>query len=112
MVGANKRPFCNAFTGCGRKRFEIPPEPPADSGESDERLNEENISSLIEFNAEPAVEDLSRQIMSEAKLWEAIQEANKELLRRKQAQAERGNQLAGMGAPNSDQKCTLSSCFI
>lgn len=33
----------------------------------------ENLGTLLDLSAEPAVEDLSRQIMSEAKLWEAIQ---------------------------------------
>ncbi|CAH0395365.1 unnamed protein product [Bemisia tabaci] len=57
-----KKPFCNAFTGCGRKR-------------SDESMP------LIDLNAEP-VEEISRQILSEAKLWEAIQEARLELLKK------------------------------
>lgn len=41
--------------------------------------NNDSIGSLLDLNSEPAVEDLMRQIMSEAKLWEAIQEANLEL---------------------------------
>lgn len=40
---------------------------------------EESVSDLLDINAEPAIEDLMRQIMSEAKLWETIQEANKEV---------------------------------
>ncbi|XP_014255203.1 cardioactive peptide isoform X2 [Cimex lectularius] len=60
-----KKPFCNAFTGCGKKR------------------SDESMGTLIDLNSEPAVEDLSRQIMSEAKLWEAIQEARMELMNRK-----------------------------
>ena len=40
------------------------------------------MASLMDLNAEPAVADLSRQILSEAKLWEAIQEARDELVRR------------------------------
>ena len=44
------------------------------------------MGTLVELNSEPAVEDLSRQILSEAKLWEAIQEARVELLRRRQEQ--------------------------
>ncbi|XP_050543836.1 cardioactive peptide [Daktulosphaira vitifoliae] len=58
-----KKPFCNAFTGCGRKR------------------SDESMATLVELRSEPAVEELSRQILSEAKLWEAIQEARLELLR-------------------------------
>nr|CAD7410843.1 unnamed protein product [Timema cristinae] len=63
-----KRPFCNAFTGCGKKR------------------SDESMGTLVDLNSEPAVEELSRQILSEAKLWEAIQEARIELLRRRQEQ--------------------------
>ncbi|GLH03803.1 Cardioactive peptide, partial [Gryllus bimaculatus] len=63
-----KRPFCNAFTGCGKKRAD------------------ESLGTLVELNSEPAVAELSRQILSEAKLWEAIQEARAELLRRRQQQ--------------------------
>lgn len=44
------------------------------------------MGTLVELNSEPAVEDLSRKILSETKLWEAIQEARAELLRRRQEQ--------------------------
>uniref|UniRef100_A0A1B6GJ26 Crustacean cardioactive peptide n=1 Tax=Cuerna arida TaxID=1464854 RepID=A0A1B6GJ26_9HEMI len=71
-----KKPFCNAFTGCGRKR------------------SDESMATLVDLNSEPAVEELSRQILSEAKLWEAIQEARVELLRKHQDQAERERYLA------------------
>lgn len=43
------------------------------------------MASLVEVS-EPAVEDLSRQILSEAKLWEAIQEARLELNNRNHRQ--------------------------
>ena len=56
------------FPGCGRKR------------------SDESLATLVDLNSEPAVEELSRQILSEAKLWEAIQEARVELLRRRSAQ--------------------------
>ena len=59
--------FC-LFSGCGKKR------------------SDESMGTLVEMNSEPAVEELSRQILSEAKLWEAIQEARAELLRRRQEQ--------------------------
>lgn len=49
--------------GCGRKR------------------SDESMATLVDLRSEPAVEELSRQILSEAKLWEAIQEARVELLR-------------------------------
>jgi len=39
------------------------------------------MATLVDLRSEPAVEELSRQILSEAKLWEAIQEARLELLR-------------------------------
>lgn len=72
-----KRPFCNAFTGCGRKRSNDvvappQPQPPFDDEES-------SVSELLELNSEPAIENLMRQIMSEAKMYEAIQEANREM---------------------------------
>lgn len=49
--------------GCGRKR------------------SDESMATLVDLRSEPAVEEISRQIMSEAKLWEAIQEARLELIR-------------------------------
>ncbi|KAK7794812.1 hypothetical protein R5R35_005964 [Gryllus longicercus] len=73
-----KRPFCNAFTGCGKKRAD------------------ESLGTLVELNSEPAVAELSRQILSEAKLWEAIQEARAELLRRRQQQLQT-NRIAADG---------------
>lgn len=48
-------------------------------------LVDDSMETLIGMSSEPAVEDLSRQIMSEAKLWEAIQEASAELSRRRKA---------------------------
>jgi hypothetical protein len=51
------------------------------------------MGTLIEMNSEPAVEDLSRKILSETKLWEAIQEARAELLRRRQEQVRHKEQL-------------------
>lgn len=42
--------------------------------------NSDRLSDLLDLNSEPAVEDLMRQIMSQAKLWEAIQEANREMV--------------------------------
>ena len=34
---------------------------------------------MFDLNAEPAVADIMQQIMSEAKVWDAIQAANREL---------------------------------
>lgn len=44
------------------------------------------MATLVELNSEPAVEELSKQILSEAKLWEAIQEARAELRQRHEQQ--------------------------
>lgn len=43
----------------------------------------DRLGDLLDLNSEPAVEDLMRQIMSQAKLWEAIQEANREMVLQK-----------------------------
>ncbi|XP_077287957.1 crustacean cardioactive peptide [Arctopsyche grandis] len=87
LAEPRKRPFCNAFTGCGRKRSS----PPIEQLMQEQSRNnirklpmEDSMESLLDLSSEPAVEDLSRQIMSEAKMWEAIQEAGAELMRRKQ----------------------------
>lgn len=45
----------------------------------DDDIIEDSLGDLLDLNSEPAVEDLIRQIMSQAKLWEAIQEANREM---------------------------------
>ncbi|XP_017845032.1 cardioactive peptide [Drosophila busckii] len=88
-----KRPFCNAFTGCGRKRTSYPSYPPfslikrndiEDKLYNNEYLNE-GLSDLIDINAEPAVENVQKQIMSQAKIFEAIKEASKEIFRQKQS---------------------------
>ena len=46
--------------------------------------SDESMVALVELNSERAMEDLSRQILSETKLCEAIQGAGYELLRRRQ----------------------------
>lgn len=62
------------FLGCGKKRSMTNEEHPKNF---DNQLSaDDSLGSLLDLNSEPAVEDLMRQIMSEAKLWEAIQEAN------------------------------------
>ncbi|EEB12354.1 Cardioactive peptide precursor, putative [Pediculus humanus corporis] len=63
---AMKRPFCNAFTGCGKKR------------------SEGSIGNILGFNTEPESDELLKQFLTEAKLWETIQEAKMELERRRQ----------------------------
>lgn len=62
--------------GCGRKR--------SSNQDIERELNASNglddtLGDLLDLNSEPAVEDLMRQIMSQAKMWEAIQEANREM---------------------------------
>lgn len=85
----SKRPFCNAFTGCGRKRSNevAPPQPTFDDEDS-------SVSELLELNSEPAIENLMRQIMSEAKMYEAIQEANREMYLQKLKHANNANRPA------------------
>lgn len=46
----------------------------------------EGLSDLIDINAEPAVENVQKQIMSQAKIYEAIKEASKEIFRQKNRQ--------------------------
>lgn len=55
----------------------------ADQATMQHQLNSaanDRLGDLLDLNSEPAVEDLMRQIMSQAKLWEAIQEANREMV--------------------------------
>lgn len=80
-----KRPFCNAFTGCGRKRSAdtdrlrtIENEIMADNAEFNLYNPVDPYSDTTMTNTEPMVEDLMRQILSQVKLWEAIQEANQD----------------------------------
>ncbi|XP_017143023.1 cardioactive peptide [Drosophila miranda] len=99
-----KRPFCNAFTGCGRKRTSYPSYPPfslikrnelEEKPYNNEYLSE-GLSDLIDINAEPAVENVQKQIMSQAKIFEAIKEASKEIFRQKsnrQKMLENGQRL-------------------
>lgn len=74
--------------GCGRKRsdgYAIERPPPSDREEMAQLADvgpvsaADKLGDLVDLGAEPAVEDLMRQIMSQAKLWEAIQEANRDL---------------------------------
>ncbi|KAH9635174.1 hypothetical protein HF086_009514 [Spodoptera exigua] len=48
-------------------------------------VDDETLGSLLD--SETTIEELSRQILSEAKLWEAIQEASAEIARRKQKES-------------------------
>ncbi|KAK6639656.1 hypothetical protein RUM43_007929 [Polyplax serrata] len=48
------------------------------------KRSDESMANLVDINPEPAMDDLSKQILSEAKLWEALQIARAELERRHQ----------------------------
>ncbi|KAM3955072.1 crustacean cardioactive peptide [Aphomia sociella] len=82
VLTPKKRPFCNAFTGCGRKRSLTPGMPAQELLRQRQFVDDEALGSILD--SENAIDDLSRQILSEAKLWEAIQEASAEIARRKQ----------------------------
>lgn len=97
----------HTFLGCGRKRTDLP----ALVGNSKNDVLEESIGSLLELSAEPAVEDISRQIMSEAKLWEAIQEANEELSRARQESSEHSGEV-GLSRSSASPSCVLPPCYI
>ncbi|KAG8231247.1 hypothetical protein J437_LFUL005921 [Ladona fulva] len=80
--------------GCGKKRSEgasrlgalekMAQLTDGDLGDQSGMSESESLATLVELNSEPAVAELSRQILSEAKLWEAIQEARQEMSRRRQ----------------------------
>ncbi|XP_045506003.1 cardioactive peptide [Colias croceus] len=80
IIPPKKRPFCNAFTGCGRKRSQNPPGMPLQEIMRQRQMDED----MAYADTDNAIEELTRQILSEAKLWEAIQEASAEIARRKQ----------------------------
>lgn len=61
---------------------------------------EDGISDLLELNAEPAIENLMRQIMSEAKMYEAIQEANREMFLQKMKHVNNGNRSPSQSVYN------------
>ena len=86
--------------GCGRKRSDLPSVPEVQIPRK--HVLDESIAGLLELNAEPGIEDLSRQILSEAKLWEAIQEVNAALSRTQNS----NNQEARQNPPDN----TLGSC--
>ncbi|XP_045456907.1 cardioactive peptide-like [Melitaea cinxia] len=73
-----KRPFCNAFTGCGRKRSDLTP-----AMSSREMFTRRQFADKAAYDSENVIE-LTRKIMTGAKLWEALQDASAELSRRKQ----------------------------
>ncbi|GJQ77062.1 putative cardioactive protein [Trypoxylus dichotomus] len=116
LIDPKKRPFCNAFTGCGRKRSNIPPlaeiQPQTQIHHLQSpkhRVLDDSVAGLLELNAEPGIEDLSRQILSEAKLWEAIQEANIELRKEQEAM---DNQEYTQDVRNMPNSCAVPPCYI
>lgn len=78
---------------------------------------ENAIDGLLELSEEPSIEDLSRQIMSEAKLWEAIQEAKMELDKQKHLprleQPKFRNDEGMLAHPvrNSVASCDMPPCY-
>lgn len=87
--------FYTFSQGCGRKRSnEVAPPVPIQSNFEDE----EGISDILELNAEPAIENLMRQILSEAKMYEAIQEANREMFLQKLKHASNSNRAPSANA--------------
>ncbi|XP_053623368.1 cardioactive peptide [Plodia interpunctella] len=82
VMSPKKRPFCNAFTGCGRKRSQVPGMPAQEIMGHRQLVDDDSIGPIMD--SENGIDDISRQVISEAKLWEAIQEASAELARRKQ----------------------------
>uniref|UniRef100_A0A1B0F0N1 Uncharacterized protein n=1 Tax=Phlebotomus papatasi TaxID=29031 RepID=A0A1B0F0N1_PHLPP len=64
-----------------------------DDDQPENNYFDDNLASLLDLNSEPAVEDLMRQIMSEAKLWEAIQEASREIHLHKNGRPMSNNQF-------------------
>ncbi|XP_072943303.1 cardioactive peptide [Epargyreus clarus] len=83
IIAPKKRPFCNAFTGCGRKRSQGSPGMPV----QEIMRQRQYVDDEALIDSENAIDELSRQILSEAKLWEAIQDASAEIARRKQKEA-------------------------
>ncbi|XP_005187969.1 cardioactive peptide isoform X2 [Musca domestica] len=116
-----KRPFCNAFTGCGKKRTSSHPPsyPVIKRNDIDDKSSfanndyvSEGLSDLIDINAEPAVENVQKQIMSQAKIYEAIKEASKEIFRQKnrqrqQQQLQEANRLMGQDGEKLDESENL-----
>ncbi|XP_061386306.1 cardioactive peptide [Musca vetustissima] len=115
-----KRPFCNAFTGCGKKRTSSHPPsyPVIKRNDIEDKITysndymSEGLSDLIDINAEPAVENVQKQIMSQAKIYEAIKEASKEIFRQKnrqrqQQQMQEANRLMGQDSEKLDDNENL-----
>lgn len=59
------------------------PSIPSQNMGNEEDFSRDGVTDLLELNSEPAIESLLRQIMSEAKMYEAIQEANREMFLQK-----------------------------
>ncbi|XP_047542062.1 cardioactive peptide [Vanessa atalanta] len=83
ILTAKKRPFCNAFTGCGRKRSQTIPGMPVQELYRQRQFGDDDMIAPMDSDAN-AIDELSHQILNEARLFEAIQEASAEIARRKQ----------------------------
>lgn len=73
------------------------------------RILDDTVANLLGLNAEPGIEDLSRQILSEAQLWEAIHQAKMEL--RKEQEAMDDPELM-QGVRNMPNSCAVPPCYI
>ncbi|XP_045456852.1 cardioactive peptide-like [Melitaea cinxia] len=84
ILTPKKRPFCNAFTGCGRKRSQnIPGMPVQELFRQRQFENDDAVMPILDSESS-SIDDLSRQIINAARLVEAIQDASAEIARRKQ----------------------------
>ncbi|XP_050359802.1 cardioactive peptide [Nymphalis io] len=84
ILTAKKRPFCNAFTGCGRKRSQTIPGMPFQELYRQRQFRDEETNAPVMDSDANAIDEISHQILNEARLFEAIQEASAEIARRKQ----------------------------
>ncbi|CAH0730372.1 unnamed protein product, partial [Brenthis ino] len=67
ILTPKKRPFCNAFTGCGRKRSQGTPGMPMQELFRQRQLIDEDSVPLMDMD--PTLDELSRQVIADAKMW-------------------------------------------
>ncbi|OXA43919.1 cardioactive peptide [Folsomia candida] len=95
-----KRTFCNAFTGCGRKRngggggFN---RDYVDYSEGGDR------GSVVDSDSDSGMEDVARDILAEARLWEALQARNSLRPRQQQRNKSSGGYRGEMRRPLEEQ---------
>ncbi|XP_076049839.1 crustacean cardioactive peptide [Oratosquilla oratoria] len=78
LEGKAKRPFCNAFTGCGRKRSVLSGQEalPARNDDDDDDNDAAEVPGPEDALSPPdaeALDDLASRILTEARLWEQLQ---------------------------------------